>query len=573
MPSTQLAASCVALVLLACPVLAQSVPCFERNTGVDLGLGDDQVSPSQALGFAFPFGGGSVTQISVSSNGFVWLTPDPANGCCAGDRAAFLAGSPRIAAIWTDLNPAASGAVRFAALPGRAVITWDQVVEFGQGAAFTVQLQLLADGSMVMFWEPAVAIAAHATLVGITPGNGATDPGAVDFAGGLPFDSGTTATIYEVFAQGQCDVAGSAIVFTRNGNGGYVVTRRTDCQFASFSGFGSGCPVAPTAYEFFANGALDLSGRAFDFTPGTTGGYDVTACTSACIDPRFATGTNLNLGDDAVARNLPLGFVFPYDGGTTSSIDVAANGCVYLQAGSIGSNRCCNGDPAQFLAEDASIAVLWQDLDPAAGGAVRTHQPNASTFVITWDAVREFNVAGSANTAQLQLFSDGRFRLAFGTVANQGHACVVGFTPGNGAVDPGSIDLSTAAPFSLGAGGQPVTLSGAFGMRPTLGSSFTAVVGDAPAGAVSGLALLGFTAIQGGAPLTAFGMPGCRLYLGVDSTLPFPVQGAYSQFSLTIPNQPSLAGVVLYVQAAIVAPGVNQLGVVVSNAARMELGT
>ncbi len=551
---------------------AQSVPCFEQNLGTNLGLGDDQLSTSQPLGFAFPFAGGSVTSVMVASNGFVWLGTGTGNGCCNGDVNAFLAGTPRVAPVWADLDPSSNGGVYFNALPGRAVITWDGIIEYGGGTTFTVQLQLVSDGSMVMYWDFATVIDGHTMLVGITPGGGAPNPGARDFSVAMPFDSGTTPTIFESFPASTFDLAGTAISFTPNGTGGYAVARRTNCGFATFATVGNGCPTAPSVYEQFPIGTLDLSGLAFDFTPSPGGGYQVTACTSGCIDPGYAGGNNLGLTDDSIARNLPLGFTFPFHGGSTTAIDVSSNGNVYLDTGTISGHRCCNGDPGQFLSEDASIAVLWQDLNPGAGGSVRTHQPNPSTFVVTFDSVPEYNAAGSANTAQLQLFADGRFRLAYGNVLNRGHACLVGFTPGNGAGDPGSYDLSSAVPFATGSGGDPLLLFAAAGSRPAIGSTFAMVVGHAPASALAGLMLWGFNAVPGGVSLDVVGMNGCRLYLTPDVTAPFAVQGAYSNVNQALPSAPSLVGLVIHAQSAVVAPGVNVAGVIVSNAARLQLG-
>ena len=48
--------------------------------------------------------------------------------------------------------------------------------------------------------------------------------------------------------------------------------------------------------------------------------------------------------------------------------------------------------------------------------------------------------------------------LAQHSVTNQNNDCLVGFSQGNGAVDPGSIDFSASLPFTMGAGGIPLSL-------------------------------------------------------------------------------------------------------------------
>ncbi|MBI5850184.1 MAG: hypothetical protein HZB39_03985, partial [Planctomycetes bacterium] len=91
-PSRSLVLALTFVLTFVAPAVAQSSPCFEPNLGTDLLLSDDSVSPRQSLGFSFPFAGGNVTTIAVSSNGFVWLDNSTANACCNGDRAQFLAG-------------------------------------------------------------------------------------------------------------------------------------------------------------------------------------------------------------------------------------------------------------------------------------------------------------------------------------------------------------------------------------------------------------------------------------------------------------------------------------------------
>src|SRR5690606_9598495 len=152
--------------------------CFESNIGTNLGLTDDSVSLPQALGFSFPIpGGGTTTQTEISSNGFLWLqVPGNGNGCCNGVVADFLSQAARMAPLWHDFNPSAGGTVNFNALPGKAVITWNNVPEFGQTNANTMQVQLFQDGSF-QFTYQTVANVTHVGLTGFTSGGGVSDPG------------------------------------------------------------------------------------------------------------------------------------------------------------------------------------------------------------------------------------------------------------------------------------------------------------------------------------------------------------------------------------------------------------
>ncbi|GAB4151670.1 MAG: hypothetical protein Fur0037_20380 [Planctomycetota bacterium] len=547
---------------------AAQIPCYEQSLGTDLRLGDDQVSQGNALGFTFPFAGGA-TSIDISSNGFVWLSSSNASGCCQGDPAALLAGLPRIAPLWTDLYPP-SGGVYFNTFPNRAVVTWSQVTEYGSQTPFTVQLQLMSDGSFQFYYESSVAVSGHNALIGMSAGNGATDPGNTDFSAAMPFDTGMLPTAYELFAANTFDLGLAAVRFTPNGRGGYAVDRRTDCNIAGYRVYGQGCPLGPTVYELFQAGTLDLSGLSIDFAPNQAGGYDLTACSAGCLLPGYAAGTDLGLSDDSVARGVALGFSFPYAGTATTAVDVSSNGSVYLVPNSIQSHRCCNGDPAVFLGDPPSIAVLWQDLNPTAGGHVYAHAPAPGSLAITYDAVPEYGQS-TQNTAQLVLFADGRFRLSFGQVSNQNHACLVGYTQGQGAADPGSTDLSVALPMSTGGGGTPLSLFPAAGSRPALGTVFDVLVAYPPLQGVAGLMVFGFLPLPG-VSLGPVGMPGCRQWVSADALLPFALQGNFTQLHNAIPNDPNLIGVLLYQQAAVVAPGVNALGAVVSNAGEMTIG-
>ena len=59
------------------------------------------------------------------------------------------------------------------------------------------------------------------------------------------------------------------------------------------------------------------------------------------------TSANLGLGDDTVSAPLPLGFAFPYPGGTTTDVQMSSNGFVRLVAG--GNSECCAGSVQLFL--------------------------------------------------------------------------------------------------------------------------------------------------------------------------------------------------------------------------------
>jgi hypothetical protein len=147
-------------------------------------MGDDQVLPF-ALGWAFPYPGATTTDLYVSSNGFVHLTPRTNNGCCSGVVADLLSSTcgPRWAALWYDLNPSAGGAVYLDSDPvtGTAYVTFDQVPQYGTTNPNTFQYKFDQAGNVELRWGTC-AIAASSILVGWSPGADNLDPGATDLS-------------------------------------------------------------------------------------------------------------------------------------------------------------------------------------------------------------------------------------------------------------------------------------------------------------------------------------------------------------------------------------------------------
>ncbi|MBM3755714.1 MAG: hypothetical protein FJW38_17225 [Acidobacteria bacterium] len=134
------------------------------------GIGDDD-SRKLALPFSFPFYGESYREVWVNSDGnLTFAEGDSASTERSLGRMA--AGAPRIAALFTDLDPSAgAGAIRVLSTPQRMVFTWDRVPEysdFGFGRPQTFQIRLYPDGKIEMAWE---TIAVAEGVTGISPGD------------------------------------------------------------------------------------------------------------------------------------------------------------------------------------------------------------------------------------------------------------------------------------------------------------------------------------------------------------------------------------------------------------------
>jgi len=146
--------------------------------------------------------------------------------------------------------------------------------------------------------------------------------------------------------------------------------------------------------------------------------------------------TNLGSDDDAVYPYLMQSMAFPFYGTTYATLHVSSNGRISFNG----------GDPlsienfTEFLAEEPSISVLWDDLDPSAGGTVDvTEDPGGAWVRVSWTNVPQYGFL-DASTAHCTLHADGAISLDYETVTVQDG--LVGISPGNNLSLAGAADLS-----------------------------------------------------------------------------------------------------------------------------------
>lgn len=172
-------------------VVLPTAPTWYTPTGPSLGLGDDQVSTPQSLGFTLVYPGGFTNDVHVSSNGFVWAAPNTNSACCSGNPAGLISDGARWCALWTDLNPSSFGAgqVQFDQDPvaGAAYVTWSGVAEYGVVANLnTFQVAFFSSGIVEFRYQScAITQTFHDVLTGFTPGF-TLDPGSIDLSTALP---------------------------------------------------------------------------------------------------------------------------------------------------------------------------------------------------------------------------------------------------------------------------------------------------------------------------------------------------------------------------------------------------
>lgn len=151
----------------------------------------DDACLTQALGFAFPYPCGITTDITINSNGKIYLglTTDPSYATCGsnyGSTATFQNGPPtgplaQWAPFNTDLDldqAAGSGELYFEQFPGNARITWQNVPNWQPVAGQTSDVQItLYDSGQVdiafgSLWNTGVAGLDNTAIHGFSPGDG-----------------------------------------------------------------------------------------------------------------------------------------------------------------------------------------------------------------------------------------------------------------------------------------------------------------------------------------------------------------------------------------------------------------
>jgi hypothetical protein len=166
-----------------------------KYQGTLVAAGDDTAT-SVNLGFTFPYQGGSHTSTFVNSNGN--LTFGAGSTDFTETVAEFLAGPPRIAARWDDLD--ANGGVIIASPEshfGHDSITFHfvSVPEFFTSSPNYFSVKLDEDGEIDIDFA---ATSRTDGLTGVTEGGGAADPGETNLS--ADDDNPATGTTYELFS-------------------------------------------------------------------------------------------------------------------------------------------------------------------------------------------------------------------------------------------------------------------------------------------------------------------------------------------------------------------------------------
>jgi hypothetical protein len=198
---------------------------WDSSYGSSAGSGansDDSYS-LVTLGFTFPFYGSGQTSCYVFSNGgvaFGWATTSYYPSY-PGELANKI-----ITPLRGDLQPAGGGGggtVYFKTDTSKAVVTYDQVYEWGSSNANTCQVQMFSDGRFCMLFKTLAANGASGVPFYVAASPGTSTTTAVNWNTLTSFYSvGSTQALWESFGAG-LDLANSVIDFFPTGGGAYKV--------------------------------------------------------------------------------------------------------------------------------------------------------------------------------------------------------------------------------------------------------------------------------------------------------------------------------------------------------------
>jgi len=532
------------------------------NLGIPLGVGDEVVFPIQPIGFAFPLGATTYTDIHVCTNGYVFLSnaglPAPGPSDYTATPAELVGDSPRIAALWTDLNidAAVGGEVYIENTTGvDCVITWKNARHYGAATGdpvFDIQAKLNISGQIEFFYSPAAtnnSAAGNPTwqvgITGLTNGQGVALPAMSDLsAGGATTDPDTL--FEEWLVPASFDMNADSLIITPSAPGWAFATGGQNTNCANVSTYGTGCVAIPdAAYEYWAGTPWDLTTSTVTFIRGGSEYLIIDGIPATFYTP--TTTTPLMTGDDSFASVI-LSQPIPIPGGTTSNLVACSNGYLTLSAQDQGADYSPSVADFEAFAEP-TICGNWYDYNPGAGGLITFEENNGFAY-ITYDSVPPYGQT-TGETWQYQIdLSSGIITVVYVSVIHGGtngwHNPLFGATPGN-AQRAESYDMSTALAVGVTAsdiGRAPLALSGS---SPILGGNWDLATSNLDP--VSPIAITFFGSAQFSLPLNFIfsnADPACNVNIDtILGDLTALNTGGVATGSFPLPNTPGLAGFVI----------------------------
>ena len=469
------------------------------SPGDPLPVGDDGFV-QLPLPFTFSICAQDFNSVFVNANGNV--TFGASSGDFSESAAEMLAGPPRIAGMWDDLNPSAGGIVTYGQTDNSFTVIYEDVPEYFATGSNSFSITLRRTNDHIDFEYG--GISALDGLAGVSCGGSITSGSETevdltylqemaDLDGGR-INLHNAAAVFEQFTDSDNDLSDETLLFngTTDFNDEWLgksdKARMISLPFSSDSiqqyteiepvgadidWFRFKVPAGKTLSVQIVSGQLDtLIGliapdgtQYFDDDggngllsalqiPGTLKGTYYLAVTTFpdfdftgagfsggryVLEIELLDGIILSLGDDDSVE-VPLGFSFPFQGDSYDSVFVNSNGNLTFGSGDTDFSESVS----EFLNDQPRIAPMWDDLSPNQGGQI-TAEFDAGSATVVFDGVPQF-LAGDNNTFMVTMRDDGSYTIEYGNIdATDGLA---GTTEGGGAADPGETDLTAGGPFN-----------------------------------------------------------------------------------------------------------------------------
>jgi len=139
---------------------------FRSDLGRRLRLADDDTS-QEALAFSFPFYGAARSSAFLNSDGNLTFGQGDVE-TSARSLSRVLAGAPRVAPFFADLDPSAGGGVFVSAASDALTVTWCAVPDFDATGKVTAQASLLAGGAVEIRIDASTTL--KDAVVALSPG-------------------------------------------------------------------------------------------------------------------------------------------------------------------------------------------------------------------------------------------------------------------------------------------------------------------------------------------------------------------------------------------------------------------
>jgi hypothetical protein len=238
-------------VALATP-LATAQNCFDSDQGTLLITNPaDVVLPIQPIGFAFPLGATTYSDLHITDHGYVQLSnagvpaPMGAPAVYTPTTTNLTAGSAKVCALYADIVGSGGGEIWLYSSATKCVITWLNMQNFGlPNDRFDFQLILFPNGDFRTTFGPGVTnastfgVPSDHGICGASPGGGAAVPASSNISAG---GATTNDTTYELWSVPQSfDLADNSVLFVRN-NPGYTFVLGLPANCAFTANVGTGC--------------------------------------------------------------------------------------------------------------------------------------------------------------------------------------------------------------------------------------------------------------------------------------------------------------------------------------------